>query len=154
ELHQVHDRTSAGRSRRPGSGDHNPGPARPGPSSNHQPGTARRGLRPGLRSQPCAESAAQCGAFKFVRLWRHQRLAHLQKMDGVGFLPLICTDDTDMAETTARALFKPGSPINFLSLIFRPASILALLLTAATSFASSFLAGKWAVSWEPVRVVN
>ena len=37
ELHQIHDRTPAGRRRRTGSRHHDPGPARPDPSTHDQP---------------------------------------------------------------------------------------------------------------------
>ena len=81
QLHQIHDRPSARRRRRPRSRHHRAGPARSDPASHHQPRQpGPRNLRHGFRPQPRPQGQARIRHVELFRLRRHQRRAAVPEM--------------------------------------------------------------------------
>ena len=83
-VHQVHDRASARRGRRPRGRDLGPRRPSPGGAADDQPRPSRSRVRPGLRAAREARDADHLRAVQLVRLRRHQR-------------DLCCSAGTDIA---------------------------------------------------------
>ncbi len=97
QLHQVHDRPSPRRSRRPRSRHHRHGHAQPDRPAHHEYRRARPPVPPQLRPQRAKEGQNRLRPLQLLRLRRHQRLPRLQTLDRI-------------AVVVARRLFSPKQP--------------------------------------------
>src|SRR5207253_2928118 len=82
KLHEVHDRTFAGRCGWVGSRDQRAGTARPDSAADDQSGESRSGMRSRLRAELCAQGVGGVRAFEFVWFRRHQCRADFQALVG------------------------------------------------------------------------
>ena len=77
QLHQIHDRTSAWRRRRPRSRHRDSGTAHPDCATNLKSRRSRPGMRPQLRPQYPSEGGNGDRAIQFLRIRRYQRVVGL-----------------------------------------------------------------------------
>ena len=84
QFHQIHDRPSAGRSRRFRGGSDGAGAARSDSPAHHQSGeSGSRNRQHGFRPQPVSQSRIRIRHVQFLRLRRHQRRAPVQALERI-----------------------------------------------------------------------
>src|SRR6266571_7655380 len=112
-------------------------------------------MRPGLRAERGAQSAAQRCAFQFVRLWRNQWVADLQEVDGIRTSPLIYTDRINNPTRTCEEFAASHQRLNPMLRFCRQLPIACFLLALTSLSAGAQPRGQtWSAQWEPVKLVN